>query len=111
MSKENSNTGDRNTGDRNTGDGNVAHYHTGFFCMNVPVLYFFDEPTEVCREQLDFALITRLCDDLAGEKSFDCKPYLTLPNATEKRIKAIHKAHIKARKAVALAEAKEGTNQ
>jgi hypothetical protein len=92
------NTGYSNTGNRNTGSGNVADDQTGFFCLNSPTLHFFDLPTELTRNDLDFILIRRLGRALAQNEPFDCAPFLQLPNATEDRIKALHKAHVAARK-------------
>jgi hypothetical protein len=92
------NTGYSNTGNRNTGSGNVADDQTGFFCLNSPTLHFFDLPTELTRNDLDIVLIRRLGRALAQNEPFDCAPFLQLPNATEDRIKALHKAHVAARK-------------
>ena len=96
----NRNTGNSNTGDSNTGDGNASNYQSGFFCCEEPTLFFFDKPTEASRNALDsdFRLINDLCTCLQKDVPFAFQPYLSLPNATEKAIKALHAAHIERRK-------------
>jgi Pentapeptide repeats (8 copies) len=92
----NRNTGNRNTGDRNTGDGNVGDFHTGYFCKKPAVFLIFDAPAK--RDAVDSNVAYNLCQTLLSDEPFDPKPFLSLPNATAKKIKAIHKAHIAARK-------------
>ena len=94
------NTGDCNTGNGNTGFGNTGNRNTGFFCMNEPAILFFDEPTELTRDGLDWPLIRQLSEQLSQDKPFDYSLYLQLPNATPERIKALHKAHSAARQRV-----------
>jgi hypothetical protein len=103
-----SNTGDRNTGDRNTGYWNTGNWNTGYgsvgnnhsnsLCMKNEPIKLFDlivkDP-----EKIDWDLVTQLCLYLSQDKNFDITPFLQIPNATEKRIKKLHQAHIEARKA------------
>ena len=90
------NTGDRNTGDRNTGHGNATNYSSGFFCKKETIT-FFDKPTKLNREDLNWQLIDQLCEKLSFDEPFDMERFLTLPNATKSKIKALHKEHIKRR--------------
>ena len=92
----NRNTGDWNTGDWNTGIGNVGDYHSGCLCMEPAPFFLFDIPAS--RDQADFGLIHMLSDKLQYDEPFDTRPFLAIENATEERIKALHAAHIEARK-------------
>ena len=98
------NTGDRNTGygntgDGNTGDGNVGKYHTG--CLNVGDAPFIVFGKKCDRNNFDFYMAQQLCEKLSSDDDFDPTPFLSIPNATAKKIKALHKAHIAARKEMA----------
>ena len=90
------NTGDRNTGDGNTGNGNTGHYHSGCLCFGEAPFFIFNALAN--RAEVNFGLVYELADKLLSDKPFDCGPYLSLPNASEKIIKKLHKEHIKARK-------------
>ena len=92
------NTGDGNTGYRNTGDGNVADFCSGYFCTKTPKVVIFDKPTNIPREKLDMDLISRLSQKLQSPQPFDLAPFLSLPNATEEKIKNLHIAYKQARK-------------
>ena len=89
-------TGDRNTGDSNTGDGNATNFSAGYFCKKEEIK-FFDRPTSLKRESLEWSIISKLAEKLSQDKPFDATPYLSLPNASKARIKALHKEHIKLR--------------
>lgn len=89
--------GDWNTGDRNTGHENATDGCSGFLCLKKPPFVIFDEPADESR--VDFSLVRILAELLMEDNSFDCTPYLTLPNASEEKIKALHQAHIERRKA------------
>ena len=90
------NTGHGNTGYGNTGDGNATNKSAGYFCVKEPPLVMFDRPAKEPFD--DWVLVRKLADCLSSDKPFDCKPFLKLPNATEKRIKKLHTAHIEGRK-------------
>jgi hypothetical protein len=47
---------------------------------------------------IDGDLVLDLSVQLSKDDMFDITPYLSLPNATEKKIKALHKKHIERRK-------------
>ena len=96
------NTGDRNTGNRNTGHGNTGHgnatdFSSGFFCTKEQPIVFFDKKTNIKRNEIDFLMVNRLCEKLSQDDEFDVAEFLSLPNATKKNIKALHKAHIRRR--------------
>ena len=98
----NQNTGDRNTGNRNTGHGNTGHgnatdFSSGFFCTKEQPIVFFDKTTNIKRDEIDFLMVNRLCEKLSQDDKFDVAEFLSLPNATKKNIKALHKAHIRRR--------------
>lgn len=98
----NQNTGDRNTGCWNTGcwntgDGNATDFSSGFFCTKEQPIVFFDKKTNIKRNEIDFLMVNRLCEKLSQDDEFDVAEFLSLPNATKKNIKALHKAHIKRR--------------
>ena len=94
----NRNTGNCNTGYRNTGDWNVCDYSTGFFCAKEQPVIVFDKPTKIKRDKLPFSLMQKLHDKFMQDEDFDIKPFLKIPNATAKAIKALHKKHIALRK-------------
>ena len=83
-------------GDGNTGYGNATNYSSGFFCKKETIT-FFDKPTKLNREDLNWQLIDQLCEKLSFDEPFDMERFLTLPNATKSKIKALHKEHIKRR--------------
>ncbi|NCC84629.1 MAG: PPE family protein [Clostridia bacterium] len=91
----NYNTGDGNAGDRNTGDGNVGDYHSG--CLNHGEAKFlvFNEPAN--RDDVNFYLVSKLSQLMLGDDEIDAEIFLSLPNATPERIKALHDAHKAAR--------------
>ena len=89
----NGNTGHGNTGDRNAGSGNVADFCSGYFCTKTPKVVIFDKPTNIPREKLDMDLISRLSQKLQSPQPFDLAPFLSLPNATEEKIKNLHIAY------------------
>jgi len=99
------NTGDRNTGDRNTGDRNTGHwntgngncgdYHSGSLCHGEAPFFLFNLPAD--RSEIDFSLVRNLSYKLMGNEEIDPEPFLSLPNATPERIKALHDAHKSAR--------------
>jgi hypothetical protein len=94
-----SNTGNRNTGDSNTGSYNFCNNSAGFFCTKEQPVIVFDKPTKTKRGDLPFNLMSELQDKLAQDGDFDPKPFLKIPNATAKKIKELHKKHIKRRTA------------
>lgn len=89
---------DGNTGYRNTGDGNACDYSSGFFCCEEQPVIFFDKKYKIKRSKLPLGLMGDLALKLSSDEPFDAKPFLKLPNATAKKIKALHKKHIKLRK-------------
>jgi hypothetical protein len=90
------NTGDWNTGNRNTGYGNVGVYHSGMFNSGEAPFSMFNLPAN--RKNIDMDLVYQLSEALSKDDDIDPEPYLTLPNATSKRIKELHDAHKNARK-------------
>ncbi len=94
----NSNTGHGNTGNWNTGDWNFCNYSSGYFNTQEQPLIVFDKPCKLKREKLPTLLMNELWVKFQSDDSFDTKPYLKIPNATEKKIKAMHKKYIKLRK-------------
>jgi len=91
------NTGYGNIGNGNTGKGNATNYSSGFFCIKEPPVIMFDLPTKIKRADIDWDLVDDLVVQLRSDEIFDAKPYLSLPNATIKRIEKLHKTHIKRR--------------
>jgi hypothetical protein len=102
------NTGDGNTGDYNTGDGNCTFYSSGFFCKKEVPLLLFDKKCNLPRNKLPIILINELAYNLSQDEPFDISRFLDIPNATECKIKALHKAHIEARKAATLTPPPKG---
>jgi hypothetical protein len=98
------NTGSRNIGDRNTGSWNIGSDHSGYFGLGEAPVYMFGKPTKVKRGDLDCLLIGALGKALQSNELFDISPFLALPNATEARIKKLHKAWIAHRKSTAKGE-------
>jgi len=98
------NTGNLNIGDRNIGDSNIGSYHSGYFGLGEAPIYMFGKPTKVNRCDLDYYLINKLGEALQSNKLFDISPFLALPNATEAKIKKLHKAWIARRKSMAKGE-------
>ena len=90
------NTGDRNMGHGNTSDGNTGDYHSGCLCFGEAPFYIFNSLAN--RKDVDFNLVSDLSIKLMSDKSFDPTPYLSLPNASVKIIKQLHKAHTEARR-------------
>lgn len=94
----NLNTGNRNTGSWNTGDGNQGDHHSG--CLNYGAAKYYIFNREADKEKVDFNLVYQLSELLLQDNPIDPTPFLSLPNASEKVIKELHKAHIEARKAL-----------
>jgi len=61
-------------------------------------IIMFDTQISINRNKLDFKLIKALTEKLLGDHPFDCSKFLLLPNATEEKIKTLHKKHIERRK-------------
>jgi len=89
------NTGDWNTGNGNTGDGNCGDYHSGSLCHGEAPFFLFNLPAD--RSEIDFSLVRNLSYKLMGNEEIDPEPFISLPNATPERIKALHDAHKSAR--------------
>ena len=90
------NTGNSNTGDGNTGNGNCGNNHTGYLSTGEAPFYIFDLPA--IKKDVDFELVNKLCDLMSQGNAFDYSEFLSLPNATLKKIKALHAMHKKERK-------------
>ena len=90
------NTGDWNTGQKNSGYGNATDQCSGYFCVKKQPFIIFDEPAN--RDDVNFELVARLFERLFADVEFDPEPFLSLPNATVDKIKALHLAHIEGRK-------------
>jgi len=93
----NCNTGDYNTGNGNAGNGNATDFCSGYFCKQPQPIMVFDEPYSGDRKSLNTPTMLALCKCLMSDEDFDVTPFLGLPNATAKKIKALHKAHKKQR--------------
>jgi len=94
------NTGHRNTGDRNTGYSNATDRCAGFFCQNKQKVRCFDVATNMTYEQFRDKysdLYYALANDLIQDAPFDYERYKSLPGWTLRRIKSLHKKHIKGR--------------
>jgi hypothetical protein len=92
------NTGDGNTGDMNTGNGNATDKCAGFLCMKVQPIVIFDKPVSDGIE-IPYWLIDELAGNMVSDSEIDnIERYLSIPNATEKKIRALHKAHIDRRR-------------
>ena len=89
------NTGYWNTGHSNSGYGNVGNYHSGFFCKKEEPFFIFDLPAN--RKDMDVDLANELAYILSKDEPIEIDRFLSLPNATSWRIKALHEAHKKAR--------------
>ena len=88
------NTGNGNTGYGNTGDGNTCDRSSGHFNTHTPKLIIFDEPTSL---EPDANLVFALSVALMSSEPFDPLPFLSLPNATARKIKKLHRLHIQRR--------------
>lgn len=94
------NTGHRNIGNGNTGDGNVGNFHSGSLnCKEAPI-YLFDKKVNISREDIPWVLIDNLSYLLMKDEEIDPTPFLSIPNASAKKIKELHNAHIAARKQI-----------
>ena len=89
------NTGDRNTGDGNTGMYNATNYSSGFFCTEEPKIKFFNEDSDMTRNEFYFTESYRI---LPGELTMDWfnglsdsskKVLATIPNYTEEKMVAL----------------------
>ena len=96
MNTGNMNTGNMNTGNMNTGNGNVGDFHPGSLCMNEAPFLLFDLPAN--RQNARVSLIDDLAYEMTNDKPIEPSRYLRIENATPERIKALHNAHIAARK-------------
>ena len=96
----NRNTGDGNTGNRNTGDGNATNNSSGMFCVIEPKVTSFDELTEYTRDEFiyKFPEYTSLCDLLHKPEPIELEEFKNIPNITPKKLKALHKKHLAAKK-------------
>ena len=90
------NTGNWNTGNWNTGHGNTGNGHSGVLNWGDAPFTIFNQPAD--RNEVDFDLVHSLAALLQQDSSIDPEPFLSLPNATVEAIKALHDAHIAARK-------------
>ena len=88
------NTGNGNTGYGNTGDGNTCDRSSGHFNTHTPKLIIFDKPTSL---EPDANLVFALSVALMSSEPFDPLPFLSLPNATARKIKKLHRLHIQRR--------------
>jgi hypothetical protein len=86
------NTGDQNTGHGNTGYGNATDKHTGNFCVKPPKPIWFDRV--FFGEEPPAYKYTELLSLLGQNTPFDYAEWAWLPNATTKKVKALHEAHI-----------------
>jgi len=94
----NGNSGKGNIGDENTGGGNCGNCYSGYFNIGSAPLYIFNKKVENNCIFLNMELIQNLIAMLHSDDPFDPTPYLSIPNATIKKIKLLHKAHIEARR-------------
>ena len=92
-----SNTGDRNTGDSNTGHRNCGDFHTGALNHGEAPVYLFNKLAKIKRDDIPWNLVYQLGELLEEDIAIDPSPFLTIPNATPTRIKALHEAFIKSR--------------
>ena len=91
------NTGDMNTGHRNTGHGNCIDHCSGHLCMKIQPRVVFDKTVNEGVD-IDIYLINELAElMMSDEPIIDFSRFLLIPNATEKKIKNLHAAHIKRR--------------
>ena len=91
------NTGDMNTGHRNTGHGNCIDHCSGHLCMKIQPRVVFDKTVNEGVD-IDIYLINELAElMMSDEPIIDFSIFLLIPNATEKKIKNLHAAHIKRR--------------
>jgi len=108
MNTGNRNTGNMNTGDMNTGYRNTGYMNTGnrnatdkcagFLCMKVQPIVIFDKPVSDGIE-IPYWLIDELAGNMVSDSEiYNIERYLSIPNATEKKIRALHKAHIDRRR-------------
>ena len=93
------NTGNGNIGDGNTGNGNCCDFSSGYFNTKEQPIVIFDKRFSGKRSELTRydCLISDLEYALSRDDEFDCSRFLGIPNATEKKIKALHRKHIAAR--------------
>lgn len=93
-----SNTGSYNYGHSNSGTGNIGNNMVGYFCTQRVPVYIFDEPTT---EDIDRQLLQCFCQRLYNDAEitdYDLNKYGKLPNATDEKIKRLHKLFAEARK-------------
>ena len=95
------NTGYGNTGDNNTGDGNATNRSGGFFCAKEPCVMSFDKQTKLTYDQYlsKYPNAAKLGELLQGDSPFVYLEFKNLPGWTLAKCKALHKKHIKGRKA------------
>jgi len=94
------NTGDSNTGNRNTGYGNAANGSAGFFCSKEPKVICFDAQTKLTRDQFTdkYPEYRLLCEKLVKKEVINFADFKHLPGITKKKLAALHKKHLAARK-------------
>jgi len=91
------NTGDRNTGDRNTGNGNATDNCCGFLCSSKQPTIIFDKKVSD-EESVKYWLIDELSEKMMSDSPIEnIERYLTIPNATKKKILSLHALHISRR--------------
>jgi len=102
----NGNTGDGNTGDGNTGDGNTGygcagHHRSDIFGLGEDPVQCFGKGTGLTYNEFfeRFPIAYQLGELLAGDDPIPFEPYKDLPGITKAKLKALHDAHIKGRKA------------
>ena len=76
---------------------NVGDKHTGMFNIQPEPFIIFDKPAN--RDDVDAYVAHRLCLCLEKDDNFEItSEFLSLPNASVDGIRALHAAHIEARK-------------
>jgi len=94
----NRNTGDSNTGGRNTGCGNATDDCSGHLCVKKQETIIFDNPVNDS-SPIDWYLVRELGELLMSDNPLgDIDRFLSIPNATSKKITALHNEHIRRRK-------------
>ena len=100
------NTGDWNTGNGNTGDGNTGygcagHHRSDIFGLGEDPVQCFGKGTGLTYNEFfeKFPIAYQLGELLAGDDPIPFEPYKDLPGITKAKLKALHDAHIKGRKA------------
>ena len=70
------------------------------FCVIEPKVTSFDELTEYTRDEFiyKFPEYTSLCDLLHKPEPIELEEFKNIPNITPKKLKALHKKHLAAKK-------------